>query len=365
MKFFNSIFLDKVWRVIARKTDSIAGRFIPLRPTLELMAARPYELHLELTNICNANCVFCPYQYQTRPTQFMSDAVFQKAVSDFVGLGGGSVGLTPIVGDALVDPKFVERVRYLRSIPAIDRVWVTTNAILLEKRGVEDVLSSGLTSITISTSGFDEASYRRIYRSNQYAKVRRSVLKLLDANSRKAEPLKISIGLRTDRDLDIVLKDPDFQPMLRFQPDIDFTWSYTSAGGRITRDNLPNGFRLRVVSYRKEACVQLFHGPIVLPDGTVMACSCVAAMDAVSDLGIGNILENGLGDIWRTSRMAGIRASFGTPQLNKTCGSCDMYRDLELYRTREGRRRAKLSHARSLGQIQRRKENPKGAFDGG
>ncbi len=294
----------------------------------------------------------------------MPEEVFRKAVGDFVAAGGGSVGLTPIVGDALIHPDFVARVRYLRSLPAIDRIWVTTNAILLDKHGVDEVLASGLTSITISTSGFDEASYRRIYRSTAYERFRRNVLALVERNRALPEPLTVTIGLRTDRPLDEVMKDPDFQPILAFEPDVDFTWSFTSAGGRITREALPAGMRLRGVSSRRQTCVQLYNGPIVLPDGTVMACSCVAAMDAMADLGIGNVLQGNLPDLWRSEAMKRLRASFGTEDLNKTCASCDMYRDLELYRTAEGRERARINRARDRGEAVHR-EKPRGAFSGG
>jgi molybdenum cofactor biosynthesis enzyme MoaA len=81
------------------------------------------------------DCVFCPYQFQQRTVDFMSEEVFSKAVGDFVDCGGGSVGLTPIVGDALIHPDFVSRVRDLRAQLRIDRIWVTTNAILLDKHG--------------------------------------------------------------------------------------------------------------------------------------------------------------------------------------------------------------------------------------
>jgi len=358
------IFLAKAGRVLRRKAESLVGRLVPLEPTLESMALRPYELHFELTNLCNANCVFCPYQFQEREVQFMPDEVFHKAVADFVASGGGSVGLTPIVGDALIHPEFLERVRHLRSFSAIDRIWVTTNAILLDKHGIDEILASGLTSITISTSGFDEASYRRVYRSSAYQRFRRNVLALVERNRELPEPLTITIGLRTDRPLDEVMKDPDFQPILAYGPDIDFTWSFTSAGGRITREALPQGMRLRIVSSRKQTCVQLYNGPIVLPDGTVMACSCVAAMDAVSDLGIGNVLESDLSEIWRNDRMRQLRASFAAGNLNKTCAGCDMYRGPDLYRTSEGRERAEINKARGQGEIVRR-EKPKGAFSGG
>ena len=151
------------------KLDRLAGSlFFDLESALEAMALRPFELHLELTNLCNANCIFCPYQVQQRPKEFMSDEVFHKAVEDFVSIQGGSVGLTPIVGDALIDPKFLERVRFLRSLPGIDRIFLTTNAILLDRFGIENVLTSGLTSINISTASFDEENYKKIYRSSAY-----------------------------------------------------------------------------------------------------------------------------------------------------------------------------------------------------
>src|SRR6266705_1178700 len=128
----NRVFLGKVQRAFLRKAEAFVGRLYPIQETLTAMEMRPFELHLELTNLCNADCVFCPYQFQTRETQFMPDEVFHKAVDDYVSSGGGSMGLTPIVGDALIDPKFVARVNYLRSRPTIDRIWLTTNAILLD-----------------------------------------------------------------------------------------------------------------------------------------------------------------------------------------------------------------------------------------
>lgn len=350
---------------LSRRLDAALGSLLPLAPTLEAMSLRPFELHLELTNLCNANCVFCPYQFQDRDVALMSSEVFEKAVADYVACGGGSVGLTPIVGDPLIDPEFVRRVRRLRSLREIDRIWVTTNGILLDQHGVEAILDCGLTSITISTSGFDEATYRRIYRSTAYRRMLGNVQQLLAANARRAQPLTITLALRTDRSLDTTLLDPDYASLAVFRPDLEFTWSFTSAGGRLKGSDLPRGMRLRKVSRRPETCVQLYNGPIVLPDGTVMACSCVAAMDAVADLGIGNVLSTPLATLWRGERLRQMRTSFGGPDLNKTCAACDMYRDLSLYRSREGRRRAELNRLRAAGQVVKRSEKPRGAFSGG
>lgn len=332
--------------MLRRKADAFAGRLFPLQPTLDAMAARPFELHLELTNLCNANCVFCPYQFQTRETEFMSDQVFQKAVADYVATGGGSVGLTPIVGDALIDPKFLQRVHHLRSLPQIDRIWLTTNCILLDKFTVDAILRSGINALNVSTAGFDAEMYQRVYRNGSYQRMRRNVTELVKRNAELGFPVAITIALRPDRPLDAVMADPDFQPILAYKPQLDFTWSFTSANGRITRAILPPSMKLRTVTARPVACVNTYNGPIVLPDGSVMGCSCVAAMDAFADLGIGNILQSPLADIWSGQRIRQLRSSFTSGGLNPTCSGCDMYRDLEFYRTRDGRHRAELNLAR-------------------
>jgi MoaA/NifB/PqqE/SkfB family radical SAM enzyme len=347
----NRVFAQKVVRVVRRKADAFVGRLYSIEKTLAAMESRPFELHLELTNLCNANCVFCPYQFQTREVQFMSDEVFYKAVQDYVSIGGGSVGLTPIVGDALIDPKFLDRARYLRSLPQVDRIWLTTNCILLDRFGIEPVLQSGITALTVSTAGFDAEMYERVYRNASYQRMRRNVMELVERNSALGSPVAITIALRPDRPLDEVMKQPDFQPILAHHPQLDFTWSFTSANGRITREILPASMKLRVVTSRLEPCVNTYNGPIVLPGGEVMGCSCVAAMDSIKDLGIGNILQNSLGEIWAGTQMSSLRAGFSSAGLNPTCAGCDMYRDLEFYRTRDGRRRSALNRARNGGHL--------------
>ena len=361
----NRLFADKVARVFRRKAGAFAGRLFPLQKTLEPMVVRPFELHLELTNLCNANCVFCPYQFQTREVQFMPDEVFRKAVSDYTAIGGGSVGLTPLVGDALIDPKFLDRVRYLRALPEIDRIWLTTNCILLDKFGADAVLQSGITALNVSTAGFDAEMYKRVYRNSSYQRMRRNVVELVEHNAALGSPISITIALRPDRPLDAVLRDPDFQPILAHKPQLDYTWSFTSAGGRITRQILPASMKLRVVNSRREPCVNTYNGPMVLPDGTVMGCSCVAAMDAVKDLGIGNVLQAPLAQIWSGTQMRTLRSGFGTETLNSTCAKCDMYRGLEFYRTSDGRRRSALNRARAEGRMVKAKSATAAPFTGG
>ena len=336
------------------KVEAMLGRPFGLRRTLAAMAARPFELHLELTNVCSANCVFCPYQYQRRAPAFMSDAIFEKALGDYVADGGGSLFLSPLVGDPLVAPNCLERIRQARARPAIDRIRMITNGILVDRCGADALITSGVTHLIFSIAGFDEAMYERVYRSKHYRRVYKNIIEVLEANRRHGDPVSITIGLRPDRPLAEVVASPDFKAVSQYQPYFDFNWAYTTIGGKITSDQLPEAMKTRVSPRKTEACVSLYHGPVVLADGTVLGCSCVAAMDAIGTLGIGDITRESLGAIWRSEAMARLRASFQRGPLNDTCRSCDAYRNLDFYCTREGRARARINQIRGAGGVVRR-----------
>jgi Iron-sulfur cluster-binding domain len=88
-------------------------------------------------------------------------------------------------------------------------------------------------------------------------------------------------------------------------------------------------------------------------------------MDAVADLGIGNVLQTPLLEIWQGDKLRRIREQFENQNLNPTCAACDMYRNLELYRTREGRLRADLNRQRASGHVVARGDRAALPFSGG
>ena len=63
----------------------------------------PRVLAFETTPLCNANCIFCGYQYDTRPKGIMSMELFKRILDEYVDLGGSVVSLAPMVGEPLMD----------------------------------------------------------------------------------------------------------------------------------------------------------------------------------------------------------------------------------------------------------------------
>lgn len=328
--------LERLGSGAVARLGILLGRIRRTAGVLEPFRLKPAQLGLEFTNLCNANCVFCPYQHQVRAHEFMSDTVFAKAVGDYVDLGGGNIELTPIVGDPLIHPDFVARVEHLRAQASIGHIFTITNGILLDRHGCERVLRSGLNAIFISTAGFEESMYRRIYRSPAYERMRRNVLELVTLNNRLGRPVRVTICLRGDRPLSSLLRDPDFRVILDERPRIRSNRAYSDAGGRVRADQLPGTIRLRVIRPRREPCVHTYLGPSVLASGVVIACNCLAGMDGEAVLRLGDIRVESLGSMWRGGRLEALRSSFGGSGLNEVCAACTMYEGLGRLRAPSG-----------------------------
>ena len=115
-----------------------------------------------VTNICNAKCTFCAYPKvvanKTLETGVMSFEVFKKAVDEWAALGGQSLDLTPVVGDPLVDPGILQKVDYAVNKAGLKDVYLTTNAILINKNDTyKKLIDLGIAAVFISTQGANKA----------------------------------------------------------------------------------------------------------------------------------------------------------------------------------------------------------------
>ncbi|HEY2329019.1 MAG TPA: radical SAM protein, partial [Verrucomicrobiae bacterium] len=158
-------------------------------------------LQTGVTNICNAKCSFCAYPKaiasKSLQTGVMSFEVFQKAVDEWVELGGESLDLTPVVGDPLVDPGLLDKVNYAVHRARIKRVMLTTNAILINHEdSYKKLIDAGINAVFISTQGADKEQYEKVYGVKQYDKAISGIHNLLKYNHEKGEPAEIVIRFR-------------------------------------------------------------------------------------------------------------------------------------------------------------------------
>ena len=313
--FVNSLYLLSDWRLRRMGWVSNFNKAMA-KPD------RPLSLAVEVTNICNADCTFCGYQYQERPKTVMPANLFKSIIDEYSALGGGDLRLTPVVGDSLVDKGFVEKVRYARSKPNIEKITIVTNAILLTREKFEALVEAGLNDFSISISGLDAAEYERVYRKDQFAEIFKNLLEI--SGSAYFQRVKMFVSLRTDRIFPQFAKN--YKELRRRGFIMQRIGLYDNWGGRIKSADLTGFMFVKPNRTRKNIpCSVLYDGPTVFAGGQMTACSC-RDLNANSELSLGRFQEVGLQAPWRDGQMEKLRKQFKEGNLPGICRDCRHYR---------------------------------------
>lgn len=128
-------------------------------------------LRISLTDRCNLRCVYCMpregLQWQPLAEQLSVEEIVQVVATAAQG-GVRRVRLTG--GEPLVHPQIVEIVRRIASLPSIEEISLTTNAMLLE-RLAQPLADAGLKRVNISLDSLDADRFRRITRGGDLIRV--------------------------------------------------------------------------------------------------------------------------------------------------------------------------------------------------
>jgi MoaA/NifB/PqqE/SkfB family radical SAM enzyme len=321
---------------ISKSLREIYYSYYPDRDFLSLSENQlVWGLRIETCNICNANCIFCAYQYQRRKKMIMPEIMFHKIIDDYNFMGGGNLGITPVVGDPLIDPLILSRIHYARQFPNIKTISTFTNCINLHEVGIKNLLTSGLNSITVSTSGFDLELHEKIYRSKKAERMKRNLIDLLTINKELGNPCEIKIGLRTCQSLKEVMSAPEFGEIVKLSDEVDINYYFEDWSGAIRSSDLLEGMKLR-----KSPCWMLYGELAILSDGTVAMCGC-HELEGDSDLVLGNILDSSLMDLYRSDKAKMIRKNWlNGSKIPDICRNCLNYNPYTFGMLRETRIRA-------------------------
>jgi MoaA/NifB/PqqE/SkfB family radical SAM enzyme len=341
--FFTSVFWGTAMRVFRERLNCFDRITNPeFLYTLQQIEKRPWNLHIENTNICNANCIFCAYQFQARTKTIMGKEIYSKALTDYCSIGGGEFRIETCVGDPLVDPSFIERIKEARSHAEIGKISTIINGINLGALGIEKLLKSGIDEINISTGPWDENLYQLMYRTKDYFKMRENVTELLRQNAKRGNPVRIKLLFRSNLSMKKTVGLPDYKAIRHLLHEIEFNTDFDTWLGTISQNNLLRGMHIRPsVKIDREPCYWLYDGPVIFSDGKIGLCGC-RDFNADSELVIGNIMESSLLNLWQSDVVKRLRDRFRDGDFPKICRRCNAYANLDLYRSRKGLRRAEL-----------------------
>ncbi len=114
---------------------------------------------LEISDRCNANCVFCPRD-KGPERGFMKDETFKKAVLRILEVNPTPKVVLCGLGEPMMHPNFLDYCKYLHSKKI--RFKTTTNAFFLTPKIFEELVNYGIEEIDISASDIGK-DYEKIH----------------------------------------------------------------------------------------------------------------------------------------------------------------------------------------------------------
>ncbi|OOP57172.1 MAG: hypothetical protein AYP45_05160 [Candidatus Brocadia carolinensis] len=106
------------------------------------------RLHMELTNVCNFSCEFCPDSKMRRQRGFMPLEMAKSILDDVGRTGIAKLVLFHVMGEPTLHPHFIDIVRYAKH-KNVD-VCITTNGSHMEKEVLNALIQAKVKQVILS-----------------------------------------------------------------------------------------------------------------------------------------------------------------------------------------------------------------------
>ncbi len=299
----------------------------------------PSQAQIEITNRCNLTCKMCPRDYFNLLKEDMPLETFKKIVDRLE-----NITLLTLTGwgEPLVHPHIFEMITYCKE--RSHKVKLTTNGTLLSSEMRQRVFSSGLDEITISLESINKASevghtnLDVLQHIKDLAKERQDNIPTISLQAtlhkgrgqdvyevirfgKEAGVQRINLG-RLDVRLNENLERPSAQEEISILREADRLGRELGIRVDSIQYALFDGFErttykiLKSVLHRfGKYCLRLYDYVYINQKAEVTPCC------GMPTYGMGNLLEKGLGEIWKSKEFQYFREHH-----NRICGKCDLWR---------------------------------------
>jgi radical SAM domain protein len=293
--------------------------------------AIPVSIYIEPTNICNANCIFCAYQFYKAPKKVMDLDMLEIILREAKKLQIKRLDLTPFAGDILTDKNILDKIELIKKYN-FESVCTYTNLLNLHKIDVDRLLLSGLTEIYISASPLDKDLHKKIFRNNKYNYFLDNLVLILDKFNKNQHKTvkKINIEFRSNISLKQCLELPDYLNKIKSLINKSITVGsmqvFDSWMGAIDQNDLLEGMYIAKQNGIKRIPCSRLNNIQILSNGDIRVCGCRFNNQAKEDIFLlGNIKDMSIYKAYNSEKVRNIKKKFiiGNPPIE--CQKCSWY----------------------------------------
>ncbi|MFT5049559.1 MAG: MoaA/NifB/PqqE/SkfB family radical SAM enzyme [Chlamydiales bacterium] len=313
---------------------------------LYLRKRLPRMMNLEATTACNLECPLCSTHILDRRTRYLKAEHMDSIIDSCTGL---KMVCFHIMGEPLLHPQLFDFVK--RCTERGVETHFGTNALILDEK-IDEMLDSGLTSVSVAIDGADEEDYQKYRKRGSFDKAVDGTKKLLRKRAERGlkKPIiqvqTIMFSYNEEREDDVLvmlngigadsiaLKRPSYYhdyeewkvdnasvgeaKLARTIKNTDKFLAQVDWQDDTRKYTRPQDESSTTLYRNQKMCPQMEKGT-VLCDGSVVAC----CMDAQGKTTFGNLSQDSFADIWRGEAHKKVIAEFQARTLS-VCQSCSM-----------------------------------------
>ena len=285
------------------------------------------SIYIEITDLCNLRCSFCPSSKKKNPRTFMREDLFRRSILE-------AEKYVPqiyfhVLGEPTLHPEFSTFLNILETTSL--KLNLTTNGTTIKKNSEIILNSKAIRQINFSTHAYAELP------EEVQKKYLNDVLDFTTNVSEKCPDLYINLRLWNAGDLKSEKFNQNFLKKINrtFKTNIslpEFSSHHKSFNIQ-NRIYLHQDSRFEWPENKQEqkeivkgSCRALNTHVAILHDGRVVAC----CLDYNGNITLGNINENSLEEILNTELALNIKEGFEANELRhpfcKTCSFCKRFR---------------------------------------
>jgi len=282
------------------------------------------QLQLETTNVCNADCVFCPYSIMQRPKGTMDLGLYRKIIDEAATVAVIEKLTLTGLGETLLDRHLVERIRYARRVlPRGVSIDLYTNGTLLRPKMTDALVDAGLDVLYVSLNAATAEKRREIMQLDDFDQVVGYTKYAIAAFDAKAANEGLSAARTTRR---VIVKGIASKDLMevgeheQFQDQWQGDWDKGGAAYLHLEGNWAGSVGAKMRTRPRSACGRALSQIMVLWTGQVSLC-CFDAEGAVI---LGDLRTQTLREIYGGPKALGIREAHmegrrGDLPLCRTC----------------------------------------------
>jgi len=167
------------------------------------------RIHIEVTNICNFNCNFCPANLSKRKKISMELSFFKKIIDEIAEAKITKFIDFHVLGEPLLYPKIFDAIKYAKHKGFNTNI--NTNGSLLDQKTVKNLIKSGLDTLRISIVSTREKDYLPRGSKTNYHDYFQRILTAIKLINESSSHMKIILQVWDTSDIRYFAADKDIR----------------------------------------------------------------------------------------------------------------------------------------------------------